>query len=255
MQSGGAVVKIDKKVWIMLACLAAAALACQAVMGDLNFEGVRGSGNLVSEERQVSGIDLVSLETEGIMTIQIGDEERLTVEAEDNLLPYIITEVRSGRLLVRTQNGVELDSTQPIRYLLTVKALEGLDISSSGDINSDALQAERFMIGVSSSGSLDIAGLNAESLRADISSSGDVKIAGGEVSELDLDVSSSGNFDAEDMAAGSAQVALSSSGDARLRVTDALNASISSSGNLYYHGDPELSVTTSSSGEAIPLDE
>jgi hypothetical protein len=243
----------DKKLWIMLACLAAATLACQAVVGDINFEAVRGSGNVVSEERPVSGIDLVSLETEGDMTIQVGDEERLTVEAEDNLLPYIITEVRSGRLLVRTQNGVELVNTQPIRYLLTVKALEGLDISSSGDITSQALQADRFAIGVSSSGRLDLAGLNAESLRADLSSSGGVSIAGGQVSELDLGVSSSGNFDAEDMAARSAQVTLSSSGDARIRVNDTLSASISSSGNLYYHGDPELSVTTSSSGEAISL--
>jgi hypothetical protein len=255
MQSGGAVVNIDKKVWMVLVCLASAALACQVVLGDIPGDVVRGSGNVVSEERPVSGIDLVSLATEGDMTIQVGDEEKLTVEAEDNLLPYIVTEMRSGRLLVRTQNGVNLDSTRPIRYLLTVKALEGLDISSSGDITSEALQAERFNIGVSSSGNLNLDGLTAESLRADLSSSGDVNIAGGEVSELDLGLSSSGNFNAEDMGADSASVTVSSSGDARIRVSEVLDARLSSSGNLYYHGDPELEVRTSSSGEAIPLND
>jgi hypothetical protein len=248
-------VNVNKKMWIVLGCLAAVMLACQVVVGDMPGGEVRGSGKVASEERPVSGINKVTLAMDGEMTIQVGNEERLTVEAEDNLLPFIVTEVRNGRLLVRTQNGVNLDSTQPIRYLLTVKALEGLEISSSGGITSEALQAERFEIGVSSSGNLDLAELNADSLKADLSSSGDVNIGAGVVSDLDLDLSSSGNFNAEDLATSNANVTLSSSGDARIRVSDRLEGRISSSGNLYYHGTPELLVRTSSSGDAIPLDD
>ena len=246
---------INKKLWIVLTCLVAATLACQVIVGDAPGGGVRGSGKVASEERPVSEINKVTLAMDGEMTIQVGDEERLTVEAEDNLLPYIVTEVRNGRLLVRTQSGANLDSSQAIRYHLTVKALEGLEISSSGDITSEALLAERFEIGVSSSGNLDLAELNADSLKADLSSSGNVDIGAGMVSDLDLDLSSSGNFNAEDLATSNANVTLSSSGDARIRVSDLLEARINSSGNVYYHGDPELSVRTSSSGEAVPLGE
>jgi hypothetical protein len=203
----------------------------------------------------VSGVDKVSLEMEGDLDIQVGDEEQLIVEAEDNLLPYILTEVRGGRLTIHTQNGADLRALRPVRFHLTVTGLEALEITSSGDITSEPLQAERFDIRVTSSGDLNLAGLSASNLGVEITSSGDVNIAGGQVSEMNARLSSSGNFETEGLPAQRANVTLSSSGDARIRVSDALQALLSSSGNLYYHGDPDLDVTATSSGEAIRVGE
>lgn len=236
----------------MIISLGLAMLACAAVQNiSIGGSMISGSGNVTSENRPVSGIHSVSLENQGDLTIELGDTESLTVEAEANLLPYIETTVSGGDLIIRTKNTVNLQNRQPIRYHLTVKELDALSISSSGNISVPELQAQNFSIRVSSSGDMEIAALNANQLTASISSSGNVVINGGTVPEVDVRISSSGDFKAETMATKNATVRISSSGNATVRVSDRLLANISSSGNVYYYGNPQLEVTSSSSGEAI----
>ena len=50
--------------------------------------GLRGSGRMAEEERPVSGIIGVDLATFGDLTIEVGEQEGLSIEAEDNLIPY-----------------------------------------------------------------------------------------------------------------------------------------------------------------------
>ena len=52
----------------------------------------------------MSGVTGVNLATIGHLTIELGDTESLRIEAEDNLMEYIETDVRSGKLRIRTQD-------------------------------------------------------------------------------------------------------------------------------------------------------
>jgi len=45
-----------------------------------------GSGYIVSEDRNVSGVTAVRLMTSGDLTIEQGNQESPTIEADDNLL-------------------------------------------------------------------------------------------------------------------------------------------------------------------------
>jgi len=99
-----------------------------------NFRAVRGSGEVVEESRTVSGVTGVELATIGNLTIEVGDTESLRIEAEDNLMEYIETEVLNGNLRINTRNNINLRNTRPVNYYLTVTSLEAIKISSSGDI-------------------------------------------------------------------------------------------------------------------------
>jgi len=236
---------------------------------------VRGSGNVVEETREVSGITGVDLATLGHLTIEVGDMESLRIEAEDNLMAYLETEVRNGQLRIETRDNVNLRNTRPINYYLTVTGLGTIVISSSGDIQAPDLEAERFSINISSSGDLEMGDLEAETLTVKISSSGDVTmgvlnantlevdigssgnltIAGGQVKTQNITISSSGNYTAQDLASEEAEVRLSSSGSATLWVHDHLRANLSSSGDLRYRGNPTVDATTDSSGDVIQIGE
>jgi hypothetical protein len=231
---------------------------------------VQGSGHVVTEERPVEDITGVNLATMGTMYIEIGNEDKLVIEGEDNLIEYIETRVRGRVLTVQTRRNTNLRCRKPIKYHLTVRDLSSISISSSGDIVAPDFDAERFKISVSSSGDLEMGDLKAELLRASISSSGDVQIDdlhayaadisisssgdlsidGGRVEEQDVKVSSSGDYHASDLESVRATVRLSSSGDAHIYVTDDLDVVISSSGSVYYAGNPSLQQTISSSGRA-----
>jgi hypothetical protein len=267
-------------VFVVLA-LALSTLGC--VCGGIDFgtvrlggvRAVRGSGRVVEEERQVSDFTGVELATLGNLTIEVGEQEELRIEAEDNLLEYFETEVRGGRLRIKTREGVALRNRRPINYYLMVKELDEIVISSSGDVKAPNLEADRFSVTISSSGDLEMGDLEADTLKVRISSSGDMKMAAlhadrievdvsssgnlgisrGEVEEQDITISSSGEYRARDLESVEAEVRLTSSGSATIRVRDYLKASLSSSGDLHYLGNPTLDAKTTSSGDVKQIGE
>jgi hypothetical protein len=256
---------------ILLATIILATLVLSACgIGD--GKTVRGSGNVVEETRAVSGVSGVELATIGTLTIAVGDTESLRIEAEDNLMEYLETEVR---LSIETQDNIRLDAKRPVNYYLTVTGLDTIEISSSGDIQAPDLEAERFSINISSSGDLEMGDLEADSLtvrisssgdvtmgvldantlEVDISSSGNLTIASGQVKTQNITISSSGNYTAQDLESDEAVVRFSSSGSATIWVQDYLKANLSSSGDLRYRGNPTVDATTTSSGDVIQIGE
>ena len=229
--------------------------ACGTIVFQGNRNAVRGSGNVVEETRSLSGVTGVNLATLGDLTIELGDTESLRIEAEDNLMEYIETDVRNGGLRIGTQEDVNLDPRRPVNYYLTVKGLDTIVISSSGDIQAPDLEAEGFSITIASSGDLEMGVLNADTLEVDISSSGNLEIKGGEVKTQNVTISSSGKHTARDLASAEAEVHLNSDGSATIWVQDNLDANLSSSGDLRYRGNPTLNATTTSSGDVIQIGE
>jgi hypothetical protein len=255
--------------------MALSVLACQVGGIPISSREVRGSGNVVKAIREVSGITGVELATMGTLYIEVGENESLRVEAEDNLLGYIQTRVRGETLVIDTQNNVSLRTTQPVNYYLTVMDLDTIRISSSGDIEAPDLEAERFSVVISSSGDLEMGDLEADmlsvdinssgnmrmgvlhanTLDVDISSSGHLEIADGQVEKQNIVISSSGDYDGRDVESDEAEVRISSNGSATIRVSDHLEANLSSSGDLYYIGSPTVDARTSSSGDIEQIGE
>lgn len=235
-----------------------------------NQRGIRGSGDVVEEDRDVGRIHGVDLATIGTLYIEVGDEKALTIRAEDNLLKHIETEVRHGVLTIDTEDGVNLRPRKAIEYHLTVKSLDEITVSSSGDIKAPDLSADDFTIDISSSGNLEmgrldctdleieisssgdtyIDDLRAKTIDLQISSSGDVEIGDGEVDQQTITISSSGDYIAKNLQSNEARVRISSSGDASVRVRDFLDAHTSSSGDINYYGNPkDVDDRESSSGD------
>ncbi len=249
-------------------------LVCLFVMGcvectiDAGETRVVGSGRVVEVERGISGVTGVHLSTFGDLKITIGEHERFVIEAEDNLVDLIRTEVTRGVLEVGTLRHYSLKPSKKVRYFLTVKELDTVIISSSGDIFAPAIDAEDFDIRLSSSGDLvvksidageisirlsssgdaDIGRIDAREIDVGITSSGDITIDGGSTGSQDIQISSSGDYNAADVASKNARVRLSSSGDAHIHVDGELTVSLSSSGSVYYSGDASATVSATSSG-------
>ena len=252
-------------------------LACQLVPrpGAGLGNTIRGSGKIAQEERAVGDFRGVELATIGTLHIEVGERESLRIQAEDNLLPYFQTTVRGETLVIDVQNGINLRTTRPVDYTLTVVDLESIALSSSGNAEAPDLESKLFTVQVSSSGGLKMGDLTCDTFRVTISSSGDVSVgqvngqrleaelgssggltvAGGAVERQEVQISSSGNYTAQGLQSQEADVQLSSSGSATISVAERLTASLSSSGNLRYAGNPRTDVTTSSSGNVIHISE
>jgi hypothetical protein len=239
---------------LVAAAIIVSILACD-VSADLGGQTVRGSGTVVEESRDIGDISAVQLAMRGTLYIEMGDSEWFYIESDENLMEYIETDVRAGKLVIENRRGANLRPTQPINFYLTVDELDSVEISSSGDIEVGPLQSGSFSVSISSSGDLTIDSLESSSLNVRISSSGDLEILGGQVQRQEISLSSSGEYNAENLASAEAEVTLTSSGAATIRVSDRLSGRLTSSGDVRYIGNPQVNVNTSSSGRAVQIGE
>ena len=125
------------------------------------LRAVRGSGKLVTESRDASNFDRVSLGGSGTVILIQGEEESLTIETDRNVMRYVTSEVRGGTLVLGTKSGVMVSPTQ-LRFTVSTKDLASLTTSGSGDIVAERVDADRLEIQVKGSGQVRVDALTAK---------------------------------------------------------------------------------------------
>jgi len=231
-------------IWVALIVLITASLACAIPLG---VNTVRGSGNVVTEAREVSGFESVALSGVGQVIITQGDEESLTIETDDNLMRYIETEVRNGRLeLGLARNTIPIPS-QSIIFRVSVVDLTGLDSSGAGSFEIGKLDTDRLKVTLSGAGDVGIDSLRATDLAVTISGAGDVEV-GGQVEAQEIDMSGLGRYSAPDLESQKASVRISGAGGAVVWAQDTLDVEISGAGNVEYYGSPTVTKDISGAG-------
>jgi len=210
---------------------------------------IRGSGNVITEERDVSGFDSVILSGYGRVIITQGDEEALTVETDDNLMRYIETKV-SGRTLEIsfTEEKTIVDPSESIIFRLSVIDLTALATSGAGSFEIDALDADRLVVDVSGAGDIGIGSLNATDLVVTVNGAGNVELAG-QVETQRIEVNGLGNYNAPDLRSQAASVDINGAGNVTMWVLDTLDVTISAAGNVEYYGSPTVTQDISGVGK------
>jgi len=214
-------------------------------------ETVSGSGKTVREEREVAGFDQVSFSGSGRLSIIQTNYEKLVINGDDNIVPLIQSEV-SGKKLSVGPKKISIRPSKTIHYELFFKDLNRISLSGSLKVKSENLETSKLTAKISGSGAIEIEHLKAGALEATISGSGEMNM-GGEADQVTIGISGSGNFEGGSLKAKSAEVKIYGSGDARLNVSEVLEARISGSGKVLYRGSPTVHSKVSGSGRIKPL--
>ena len=248
---------MNKRIWIITAItlVLLTTLACQVSIGNFGYRTVRGSGEVVTEEIDVGNFNSVDLTGVGRLTIEIGEEETLVIEAEDNLIEYIETNVRGDTLQIGIRERININPTEPISYSLTVVSLESISITGAGNVSAPDLEAERFSVEISGAGGVDIDNLIADRLDVHISGLGSLNIGGGYVNQQNVHISGSGNHEARDMESTDASIDLSGLGNATVWATEYLKVDISGAGSVKYTGSPRVDSDVSGLGSLKKIGE
>lgn len=211
--------------------------------------GISGNGNVVEETRNVSGFTGVHASTGIDVFLYEGDDFDVKVEADENLMEIILTEVE-GKMLVIKTDRVNIRNAKSKKVYVTLPKLDELKISSAGDCEGQTpFTCDDLRISISSAGDLDLE-VEAERINIDISSSGDARISG-RTQQLDASLSSAGDLHAFDLIADVVDVRVSSAGDARVHAEEEISMDASSAGNIYYRGDADVVHSRSSSAGDI----
>jgi hypothetical protein len=186
----------------------------------------RGSGVAATEAREVGEFRRIASSGSIDVAVRCGQPVAISVTADDNLLPYLETEVRDGVLQVEMKSGSYSFEVQP-RVEVRVPSLEGLAIEGSAGATID--------------------GLDQPSLELSIAGSGEIEAAG-KVERLFVSVAGSGGVGLFDLASQEAAVSISGSGKVEVRAERSLQATVSGSGDVFYRGSPRVIANVSGSG-------
>jgi Putative auto-transporter adhesin, head GIN domain len=208
----------------------------------------RGSGNLITETRDVSGFDMVEFSGTGDVEIIQDGTESITIETDDDVMPYVRTEVMGSTLHVDLEFH-DFRSILPTRLDVTlhVKDLGGIVASGAWDVHAEVLDTTHLDAMISGAGTISIDALTATDLLADISGAGKMRLAG-QVSTQDVSISGAGKYTAGDLQSDVVGIDISGAGDATLWVTGTLTVSVSGTGHVEYYGQPQVSFSESGAG-------
>lgn len=203
-------------------------------------QGLERSGQAVTETRPVANFQRVALAGVGKLLITQGEEESLTVTADESLLPYVVTSVKAGTLtLGLSPEARQLRPLGPIQFNLSVIDLAALEISGAGDVRADSLAVDRLELRISGAGDINIDSLTANELVVRLTGAGNINVAG-QVAEQRIRLSGAGGYRARKLESQWATVEVSGAGAAAIWATDRLDVQISGSGNVDCYGNPAV---------------
>jgi hypothetical protein len=216
---------------------------------------VVGEGPVVTQTRSVGSFTGISFETAGKVNFTIGQEQRVELIAQQNILDILQTNIVSGVLHIDFKDNVRAKNYEEIIVNITAPSVDYLRLSGSGDMNVHGdLAANGLTMTISGSGNIYVQNaVIADKIKASVSGSGSMSILNGSAINEDIDISGSGNIDVAGVPAQYAASRTSGSGDVKVNLTKTLDVHISGSGSVYYHGSPVVSTHISGSGKVIPF--
>ncbi len=203
------------------------------------------------DTRDVGSFDAIAMNISGKVYVKQGNKNEVIVEAREDDLEKVRTEVSGGRLSISTRSsrswfswGDGFDGR--VNVYITVKELSGVSVSGSGDVIGQSLfKADNFETSISGSGDIEIE-IDVKTVESRISGSGNIELKGS-AKRARLGISGSGKYFAEELKVDDYDITITGSGRAAITTYGELDVRIAGSGSVYYSGEP-TGVNTNVSG-------
>ncbi|MEO6348450.1 MAG: head GIN domain-containing protein [Aquaticitalea sp.] len=202
---------------------------------------IKGNGNMTSITRTTSDYDSVQCSGSFDFVLVAGIEGSIKIEGEENLMQYLITEVKDGNLIVRTEDRINLQFSKDktIKITIPFKEISSVSLSGSGDLwNQDKIITDNMKVSLTGSGDV-VLNVEATSTKASVAGSGDL-ILKGKTHSLNANVSGSGNLHGFELPAMKTEISVAGSGDAEVVCYESLKAQVAGSGDIRYKGNPKI---------------
>ena len=186
------------------------------IKNNLTNNNIQGSGNIISESRELNNFTSIILLGSIDVNIKTSESNNCVVVADDNLIPFIKTEVVNNKLNISLNESYA--SEEKLVVNINTPNYDEVSLSGSGNIN--------------------ILDFKNNNLSLNISGSGNIT-GNGEVETLVVKINGAGNLMSKEIKSKSATITINGSGDGEVFASDSISAKINGSGNIKYFGNPE----------------
>jgi len=202
---------------------------------------IRGTGPLRKEDRRVGNFTQVEAGSAFEIDLRAGGNPRVSIEAQQSILPLIRTEVVNGTLRIRTEGSFNTD--KPLRAVIVTRSLDGLNLSGAATIKASSIRSSAFRLRQSGASRADLRG-DFGRLDGEVSGASQTKLSG-RADSLTISASGASQFDSRAVPVRRATVTASGASHANVRVTDALIANASGASHINHSGGARVSADAS----------
>lgn len=182
----------------------------------------KGSGRMATEARTVSEFTQIDVGSVFQVEVTAQGEYSVEVEADDNLLQFIKTEVRGGRLEISLDKRVK--TSNPMRIRITAPNIDRIEASGASKVNLSNLKNSELTVDTSGASKINVSG---------------------ETAKLDIDVSGASKIDAGSLLTLTANIDASGASHVNVNVANELVADASGASRITYTGSATVSKSTS----------
>lgn len=251
-------------------------LSLSIFTGCERYRCIKGNDELISYEVEVENFTQISSDVNFDVYLEQDTVTEVVLRADENLIPYMETEVSGGQLMVTTANDRCLRSRNDIRIHIKTPDLERVILDGSGDIIigdlvtntmkfenhgsgditvTDLYVENDVLIDLNGSGDIIFSTIDAIIIDAIINGSGDIDLRDG-VADLGIySISGSGSIIADLVELNESEVFLDGSGDITVWANEHLYGEISGSGRVYYRTLPRkgIHINNMTNDNVLPL--
>lgn len=188
--------------------------------------GVKGSGKREVQKRDLASFKSISTEGAFTVEVQCQKDQDVEVEADDNILSMVETEVNGGVLYLKNSQSYSVH--EPVVIRISVPDIEGLSVSGAG--------------------SIDISGMKNEKFEIDSSGAPTIKVSG-VTKVIDIDTSGAARIDTHKLHASRGVVDSKGVSKIDVDVRDELDIKIAGPSLVTYEGNPTVNQTISGPGK------
>lgn len=215
-----------------------------AVMPNTSFakKYVRGNGNVKKETRKVSSFDALNISSAFEVYLTQGNSESLVIEADDNLLDIIKTEVRGGVLKIYVDANIRHSKT--MKAYISFKMLNMIELSGACELyGENKFKLDNLELELSGASDIKM-DFTANKVYLDLSGASDIEFKGS-AQRMDIDASGATDLHALDFEVKECAVDASGACNIRVFVTDELSVDASGASTVRYKGNPGIEIDIS----------
>jgi Putative auto-transporter adhesin, head GIN domain len=216
------------------------------------MNGISGNGNIETQERNISE-DFTGIKvSQGIdVYLTSNNSTKLTVEADENIIDLLRTEVDEGTLKIYFEKNVWRATSRKV--YLSVPTLNSVTTTSGASVKfENTLKVDKLSL-KATSGSDIYAYVDVTDLQSKTTSGADIKIKG-LAKNFEASATSGSDIKASDLKADYVTARVTSGADIKVYAVKEINAKATSGGDIKYSGNPKVVNKTKNSGGRIRRD-
>ncbi|HEY7002060.1 MAG TPA: head GIN domain-containing protein [Candidatus Udaeobacter sp.] len=197
---------------------------CIAFASGCRWIGIRGNGHIKTEERTINAFTEIDIGGAFVIEWRSGSPA-LGITTDENLLPYIESEVSGDTLRLRTHD--QIWPTHEIKVVISSPTRAAARIRGAVKLIANQLTGSKF--------ALEASGASRISLD-------------GSIDELLADMTGASKLDAGELQTKRAEISTTGAGNAEIAVSETLKVSITGAGKVSYSGNPTVEKRITGAG-------